>query len=153
MSTAFTWEQIRRDALEWRPRLFEEVLNLDIDNLPYIGHLITRTAIEAGYVAKRANLKGNTILEWSRSSQLDGRGAPNQWACFAAVDLLIEKGPTPDSSDDKLWCCLAYYWYLAHGPFATAEQAIDALPERFRSQPMLQALNVVHDHAKLKAGD
>ncbi len=133
MTEVVTWNTFKTMALRARPRLFEEVINLDYDNLPYIGHLVTKTAIEAGYVARRSNLKGNTILEWSRSSSVDGRGAPNQWACLAAVDLIIGHRRVPEPDDVELQCAIAYYWYLAHGPFTSVEAALVALAPEFAS--------------------
>lgn len=124
-----------RYALKYRWRLFEDTINLPYDNLPYIGHLVTRNAITKGYCPKRANLKGNTLQEWSRffSSESESR-APNRWACLSAVDLLVEHGATPDGDgpeDVEYWAGLLCYWSIAHGPFETVRQTVESVPEKF----------------------
>lgn len=129
--TTSTLDPLRSTAVKARHRIFEALLTLDYDNLPYMGHLVTRIAAERGYTDKRKNLKGNTLLEWSRSTQVDGPGTPNQWATLAAVDLLVEKASVPDADDNEFWQSLLYHWHLAHGPYPTATAALLAMPEAF----------------------
>lgn len=100
-------KQIKHIALSSKHRLFEEVLKLDYDNEPYIGHLITKNAIEKGYCPKRKNLKGRTIVEWAKN--IKGNGLPNQWACISVVDMLIEHDVKPSEDDFELWATLLYY--------------------------------------------
>lgn len=133
MTVVSSSSSIKTVALHARARLFQGILYLGYDSYTYLGHLVTKTAIEAGYVAKRKNLKGNTIVEWAKTDQVDGQGAPNQWACFAAADLLIQDGHLPADDDDELHCALAYHWNLAHGPFTSIDDANSLLPEKFRA--------------------
>lgn len=122
---------MRSLALRNRHRIFEEVLNLNFDTLSYIGHLVTKRAIEKGFTEKRKNLKGQTILEWSRSMAIDGPGTPNQWACLAGVDLLVSHKKTPDIDDLELWACIIFYWSVAYGPFQSLNEILKDLPSDF----------------------
>ena len=148
MSSTSTWDQVKTAALNARPRLFEEVLNLNYDNLPYIGHLVTKTAIDAGYVAKRSNLKGNTLLEWSRAHSIDGRGAPNHWACLAAVDIIVRDKHHPESMDDGLGYSIAYYWWTAHGPFTSLNDAVSGIPDHLCTPLVRHCLQLAIDETR-----
>ena len=124
---------MRSFALRYRHRIFEEVINLDYDSLPYIGHLVTKNAIEKGFVEKRKNLKGQTIAEWSRSEVSNGRNTPNQWACLSGVDLLVSNRKTPEIDDLELWACIVFYWSVAYGPFQSLNDIFEDFPSDFLS--------------------
>ena len=134
MTPQHSWDAIKKSALSARSRLFAAVLGLNYDKsiynkyLQYIGHLVTKTAVNAGYIEHRQDLKGNTIVEWARSDVIDGRGAPNQWACLSAVDLLVQNQAAPEPSDDVLIDAYAYYWFLGHGPFNSWADLEASLP-------------------------
>jgi len=126
--------RIRRCALSHRYRIFEQVMDLDFDSVRYLGHLVTKNAIDKGFCEKRKNLKGQTLVEWSRSSVMDGPGAPNQWACISGVDLLINEGQIPDADDSELWACILYYWSVPKGSFDSVEDVMGSLPTAFLDQ-------------------
>lgn len=126
--TSLTVKDLMPVALNARHRLFEAVLNLEYDSLPYIGHLITKVAIEKGYTEKhKKNLKGNTVAVWARTLHTDGKGAPNRWACLAATDLLVSHKAVPDVNDVELWSALIFHWDAAHGPFDDLKLATQSL--------------------------
>lgn len=135
-------DSLRTSAVKHRHRLFEALLELDYDNLPYLGHMVTRTAVERGYTEKRKNLKGNTLFEWSKSVQVDGPGTPNQWASLAAADLLVDHAAVPDTDDDELWECLIYHRHVAHGPYPSALAALETLPAPFHDAGRASALKI-----------
>lgn len=81
---------IKSVASQERHHIFVTLKLLPHDSR-YLGYLVTCKAKELGLISEeKANLKGNTVDEWTTSLKFDGKNTPNAWACTAAVRLLVD---------------------------------------------------------------
>jgi hypothetical protein len=102
------YASVRSRASAHRGAIFKHLLGLPHDPA-YLGYLVTRKAKELGLVNEdRKNIKGNTLLEWSVSTETDGYNTPNAWASKAAVHLLLDYRPALSLSSAEI-CAFAYY--------------------------------------------
>ena len=126
-------ERIRAIALANRSLIFAKLLSaLPYDDEQYIGRILTRHAISAGYCEDRKALKGNTLVQWSQLAPPvgDGSGTPTRWACLAALDLLFEHAGAPDVHDTVFLRCWIFYRHLSLG---NIEAVIAEFPQENRS--------------------
>lgn len=101
----------RSTASQHRSCIFSILLKLPHDD-KYLGYLVTQKARELGLVDEnRKNLKGNTLVEWSKSHETDGRNTPNAWACTAAVHLILDYDNKEKLTEDELD---TFAYYLSH---------------------------------------
>lgn len=102
---------IRSVASQHRSCIFRVLLGLPHDE-KYLGYLLTQKAKEIELVDQnKKTLKGNTLLEWAKSAETDGRNTPNAWACTAAVHLLLDYKVKLTLSSEELD---TFAYYLSH---------------------------------------
>jgi len=147
------YRQVRATALANRSLLFGRLIDaLPYDDLQYLGRVLTRHAVEAGYCEPRKATKGNTLVEWSRLKPPAGQGAgtPSRWACIAAVDLLHEHTGTPDPGNKTFLCCWIFYRLLSLGDI---DAVLAEFPSEYRKEvsgllnrgPVEEPLKVTND--------
>ncbi|WP_211831003.1 hypothetical protein [Kistimonas asteriae] len=114
----------------------DEVLGLTQADAAYE---LTQAAVKAGYVESRPAPPGETLKHWAVQNK-----AP-LWACFAALDLLIEQGWLPSS--DTEWAVLAHLWIRMQGPFNTLEDVMKSVPSYLHEQQAVFGLALVDNQA------
>lgn len=108
--TDFDLKSIRSIASRYRRSIFKALLGLPHDE-KYLGYLLTKKAKELELIDEdRKNLKGNTLVEWSESTETDGRNTPNAWACTAAIHVLLDYGKKVALNENEV---IAFAFYLS----------------------------------------
>lgn len=106
----FDLKSIRSIASQHRRSIFKALLCLPHDD-KYLGYLLTKKAKALGLIDDdRNNLKGNTVVEWSESTETDGRNTPNAWACTAAIHVLLDYDKKVALDENEI---IAFAFYLS----------------------------------------